>query len=469
MTPTGKRIAPIAILITVVVAILIITLIVTAIATNFFGQRNIAIPYNVTAYIQECPDNTVVEDSQPLISLQGFTDNPEHAATVEWQEFIKGYDIEAVSAIGDNVWEYIPEEYLWYGAYTLEMVNKIHEITEKYGLTLLGKNVDTKTDTPIGFHEYFQANLANAPLFTDDSIWFQGLVFENGSFHLYTSYGMTAFQFFASRKGVLDIVDLNIGGLDDYVEWNYENAHGSQLYLAQSRYESFILFETDVFFFTVNLLAGPGGDAWQSQPPFIRSDLEQFADLIDFGQIKSDLPALVRHELPAFVTSEALKAERSRIIAKRAELDAQRGKNLAALSPFVGMWSYVSSEADGETVLPLFYQDWLLIDADSNAIFWNGEEVIEKIMNNERADPKLESRFIFGSLTPLGNDEFDLEILDMWNYTDAEVYGMWDYTDEETSFVGASWDLLRLQYIPARDSMRFTDWNGVHHFYERES
>jgi len=222
------------------------------------------------------PDGTIEEQPLQMISLQGFSGSPEHAAAVEWQEYLNTVDIRAEAAAADVLykageWYGVPDEYWHYGVYSADMVAKLDEILEKYGLTLFGES------TVYNFvdMEEFQNIIAHGPLFTDDSIQFSGYRFSDGTFQ-FDAMGSHSFQFRASRKGVFDDVFLNVGDLNDYTEWNYTNVHGFELILAHSSYKSLILLETGSYFIALNILSG-------TDTP---DALESFADMIDFGQIK---------------------------------------------------------------------------------------------------------------------------------------------------------------------------------------
>ena len=249
---------------TLAVAALCIFLIggsITAFATNFLGLRDLILPGGE-------------EENYPiqLISMQGFAGSKEHAAAVEWQNFLSTYDVQAALEIIGNDWSSIPEPYRQYGAYSMEMVEKIREITDKYGLSLFGKMTDLA-------QEALQASIADGPLFTDDSIWFGGYLFECGTFQFDAGFDEPLFQFRSSRKGVFDNVFLNIGNIANYNEWNYKNAHGTLLLLMQSGEKSLILLETDTAFIVVNVMAG-------TDDIFARAELEHLADLIHFEHLR---------------------------------------------------------------------------------------------------------------------------------------------------------------------------------------
>jgi len=239
---------------------------ITAFATNLFGLRDLVLPGG--------------EQSDQMISLQGFMGSAEHNAAAEWKSFLDAYDVEAALEAAGNDWGDVPEAYRMYGAYDLEMTGKIDEIAGKYGLSLFGEFF-ARTQ------EELQASIADGPLFTDASIWFEGYQFESGTFQFDAGYGDLMFQFRSSRKGVFDNVFLPVGDAAEYAEWNYENAHGTPLLLMQSGHKSLILLETDAAFIVVNVLAGNDGLGWGGTAfPFDSGKLERLADLIEFAQLK---------------------------------------------------------------------------------------------------------------------------------------------------------------------------------------
>jgi len=318
-----RRISKVFVIAATICLVLIFT-VATAIATNFFGLRDAIIPDSDDIIIHEWPDGTVVEFPQQLISLQGFMGSAEHTAAVEWHEFVESYDVEAILAIIGNTWiEEIPEIYQFHGVYSFEMAYKLNEILERHNLVLRGAMLPYSNDFD---NSGLSERIAHGAIFADNSVSYNGVLFESGTFWLEGSYGDDGIMMslHANRKGVFADVFMNIGDLSLFTEWNYENTHGSQLLLTQSDYLSLMLLDTDVFFISVILHIGTKGSSWDdSIPPFNRSDLEHFADLIDFGQIRTDLPDLVRHEFPASITQEVIEQERIQILAKRAELDAE--------------------------------------------------------------------------------------------------------------------------------------------------
>jgi len=123
------------------------------------------------------------------------------------------------------------------------------------------------------------------------------------------------------------------------------------------------------------------------------------------------------------------------------------------------MWSYVGSEdANGIAVVPIYYSEGLMIDEHLRAFFWSGEDVLEEFLRGEDFELKPENRLFIASMIRIENEEFQVSINALWNYT-----------DEEISYDIADWDSIRLMYDAERGLIIFIDWLGVRHLYMRAS
>ncbi|MCL2828841.1 MAG: hypothetical protein FWD99_08930 [Oscillospiraceae bacterium] len=395
----------------------------TAFGTNFFGfgLQDMALP-SPEPIVFEYPDGTVEEFSMTLISLQ-HPDTPEHAAAVAWQTFLNAYDIDAT---GGN-WSDVSPEYRIYGAYSLEMVEKIREITAYYELSLLGEMLDIRTE------EEFHASIAYGPFLNDAIDWFTGYQFESGTFQGDGQFGNIGFQLRFARRGVFDYVFLNVGDIADFTEWTFQNTFGMPMLLLQSTHASLIILETEAASIRVNILAGTAGDRWNPDaPPFGPSDLEHFANLIDFGQLRSEVPDL----------SAVFAAE-------RAEMNE-------AASGFVGTWTRVRTELDDGTALPMSEESGVEISADRQIIFWYSRDFLEFDTTTAAADSAPVGWMITGEVVPISQHEFTIGISYMtFHYElDFQTVRPWE---------------LPFQYDPTSGLLRYTDWDGVQHVFTRES
>lgn len=75
-----------------------------------------------------------------LLSVQGVEGTPGYQATKEWYDWLEGYDADMAIYHSEEAFsEDFGEEYYAYNLYSREMKEKLDEICEKYGLSLLGK------------------------------------------------------------------------------------------------------------------------------------------------------------------------------------------------------------------------------------------------------------------------------------------------------------------------------------------
>jgi len=434
---------------------LILGLTITAVATNIFGLRDMVIPGTDS---QSAYDDIPSGASSQLVSLQGFIGSPEYAASVEWQSFLSAYDVEAFIESVESIWpEDIPELYLQY-AISYELAKKVDEILNKYGLVMLGEYLEFASV------EEFKESIASGPIFDDESIVIDGYRHKNGTFNFDASFspsfdnGSLMFQFRASRKGVFDNTVLSVENLDNYVEWNYTNAKGSQLVLAQGEHKSLILLENDNFFITVNVLAGTHGASIGTHPPINRNDLEELADIINFGHIRNDLPALIKYEFPAFVTEEKLINERRQIAAKRAQMVTSNGEKTVLYTQIEGIWLYERSESETGEALPALEQDGIYIQADHYFIKWfGGDEVLNLHLQDEyEALVNMDgARIIDGYLFQSSDNEYMVYPHTLIGYPEDEML--------QQSLMSA----VLLTHILDSNTLYYTDSDGSNHYFTR--
>lgn len=78
------------------------------------------------------------EVTKSVISMQGAADSPSQKAAQEWYEFTKTYDPDHAILMASGDFQ-APAAYDAYNVYSQEMVDKVDEIAEKYGLKLAGR------------------------------------------------------------------------------------------------------------------------------------------------------------------------------------------------------------------------------------------------------------------------------------------------------------------------------------------
>ncbi|MCL2828438.1 MAG: hypothetical protein FWD99_06835 [Oscillospiraceae bacterium] len=347
MTTHRKRITSKALLIAATVAILTIALVGTAFAVNMFGLRDLMIPHpdhifsfdefqgTEEQFKAMSPDGTLDDFAIPMgeMVLAGFAGSPEFEAAVEWLNrdrtiYIDGVGVrwdqeadifvnaetgtffaegimtvenqETLDSIPPEYLEGyvvrlcerddIPEVYQWHGASSWADVDKINEIIERHGLVLYGALFDYY-NTNRSWEE-FQASVANGSIIDNSGnnfTLYPGYRWESGTFQFDAQYGDIWFSLRSSRKGTFDTVmltNMDMNAFSD--EWAFENQHGTTLILVPGVNMSFIIADTGTAFIIVSIHAGTESRVdWEGATlRLTRSELEHFADLIDFGQLK---------------------------------------------------------------------------------------------------------------------------------------------------------------------------------------
>ena len=211
------------------------------------------------------------EFSSDVISLQGYAGTPNYQAAKEWEDFLRSYDqdgkllAEAVQGSCSFDPAGISMEYAAYTCYTEEMMTKIDEICEKYGLEILGPTYFAE-DALLGFrktlHELGIDSLfwdgAEAELASDNLYYYREGSFQlEGEIRLTASGNpwpyATAFQYRSIMKTTFDSVVLTVGDIEDYTQWNYTLQDGTEVLLAQSHDKCLIIADRDTHFVTVNI------------------------------------------------------------------------------------------------------------------------------------------------------------------------------------------------------------------------
>lgn len=169
-------------------------------------------------------------------SVFPFTDSPEFQACAEWWDFEEGYDTDgAILAEVNNepIAGYKYEEYLCYSG---EMEDKIDEICEKYGLSLLSgcQVVNTYSDllSKTGIEEFCidSENVKHNPLcgylYTDGTFMIEGNVALAGSSICEASY-----QFARAVKGTFNTAYMDFGDFSEYSVREYTTKKGENVFI----------------------------------------------------------------------------------------------------------------------------------------------------------------------------------------------------------------------------------------------
>ncbi len=203
-----------------------------------------------------------------VLSLQGIKDSPNYLANQEWLAFTQSYEPEA-----GEYWE-SDEEYWAYSVGNQTMVDKLDEICEKYGLSIIGKpwheHVDCNQFLPlVGVNTLLKAD-------SDASLRIpQGRFFPGGSFTIYGYITLPGGEqpldltYHCVQKDVFYDVFAYVNS-SKVTERNYTTKDGIPLLLVQSDKSGMILADREDCF--ISLGVGLNDSA----------ALEEIADQFDF-------------------------------------------------------------------------------------------------------------------------------------------------------------------------------------------
>ena len=376
-------------------------------------------------------------DEMDVLSLQGPVGRPEHSALARWKYFQSNYDQDQALLIAadEDFREYhqgirterdplfdVPSEYMSLGIYTMEMVEEIRAILDEYNLTLLGNML------PLHTTEELSRNISYGPIFTNDSVFFSGWQFESGTFHIEGGFQDNyVFSLRASRKGVFDTTHRTLHDITAFEEWHFENIHGTPLLLAQSPEHAFVIADTETALIIASLHTG-----WLEEPnAFTAEDLEAFANLIDFRQIRSEIPDF------------------------QEEFETERNERIASISSLVGDWTLFRSESADGTILPQALDRGIEIRADRSMQYWYGvPESGFTEENHASGGIPFGSWYLNGELNHHNGNEFKIQVIGMFTTHDApDLLVMLPY--------------MSLHYDPATGLLQHTDWEGNRHYFRK--
>lgn len=252
----------------VVCLIFMLSLSVVAYAANWFGVRDLLLPFIKHSFSAEQEENSI-------IGLSGYQGSAEWQALAEWQEFVSQYDPDGI--IYQNIDGRLDSSFARYSCYLVysqEMAEEIDRITEKYGLALHTTSYDLKE------HPELVETLGD---FLGDNGGYYTYMYEDGTFEVvgtiqFEDTGAWDFVLLRSVKGTFHDAMLDIGEVTEYQEKLYETECGVPVTLALGRNRVLVLADLEDSFVTVTIPYG-------TEKGLAQSHLEMLADSIDFAAL----------------------------------------------------------------------------------------------------------------------------------------------------------------------------------------
>lgn len=304
------------------------------------------------------------------ISIQGFMGTDSYAAFKEWQEFLNVYDPDNSILYANNDFQ-TPEAYYSYSCYSQEMIDKIDEICEKYGLEPLGTPwfFDRAEDVfeAVGIESALAENVQMGPhdgsgyCYKDGTFAFEGEIELSGDWN-----ELVSFDYRSVRKTSFDGVFRSIGNVEEYDQWNYTMQDGTNVLLALREDGGLIIVDKEDSFVTVGVLGVFANGSPFADVPNERAFLEDFCKCFDFTY---------QTQLVDAAKADALYQAQLEREAQEDQIQSTAGRiDSAYLSSYAGFIEYMVTE--------MKYKDlkYALIDVDDNGV----EELLLQCEHKDR-------------------------------------------------------------------------------------
>lgn len=247
--------------------VLMLSLSIVAYAANWFGLRDLLLPF--------INRSSSIEEESSTIGLSGYQGSKEWQALAEWREFVSQYDPDG--RIYQNIDGRLDSSFARYSCYLVysqEMAEEIDRITEKYGLALHTTSYDLQE------HPELIETLGD---FLGDNGGYYTYMYEDGTFEVegtiqLADTGAWDFVLLRSVKGTFHDAMLDIGDIAEYQEMLYETECGVPVTLALGKSRALVLADLEDCFVTITIPYGTEKGLGQSH-------LKILADSIDFAAL----------------------------------------------------------------------------------------------------------------------------------------------------------------------------------------
>ncbi len=262
-----KRKKPMGAFLSTIAACICLFLVLPAAAMtfNWFGLRELLMPREISEPAQ--------------ITLAEYQEYPEIQALKEWKEFLAGYDVGReiqVKAENGELPAIDRDDWLLYGVYSLEMGEKLDEITDKYDLRL---HTEKKSISFITLETMTNGKFMSGVSAETALVYEDGAFRFNGSTEL-VGYETVEFQFGYTIKGIFEQDMPAYGDMADYTQLQYLSACGESVLLAKGSKEDMIIADLGGCFVTIVIPAINGES-------ITAAALQELADKIDFNVLKA--------------------------------------------------------------------------------------------------------------------------------------------------------------------------------------
>lgn len=361
----------------VIAAIISLMILLMGCAVYMLGLQDLKIGEKTTYGEVPGPDgNMVVEQEMTVdvISLHGFVDSPTYLAHQEWFKFYEEYDANHLITEEENFFVQ-PEAYEAYSVYNQELIDKVDEIAEKYGLKLLGTFAPFQQSERQIFYEATGVKSllkpdSNAIIEGEDGYFYAGGNFKV-EFHMTMPdngnnwpYDMLN-SIYYSKADYFDTVHFVIWNWEDWEQWNYTTDSGVELLIARAKsgYGAKIFHNREDAMVCVSV-DGYYEDANGNVTFMTKNQLEQIAEQFDYSmKVESVDMDIAKKKLYKFTHSkkESLPETEKELVTAHSDNQDKYGYKryidelLSMEHPENSL--FVLSDVDGNGVLDLLIGD----------------------------------------------------------------------------------------------------------------
>lgn len=227
--------------------------------------------------------------AEKVLSLQGYEGSPSYNALQEWLTYAAEYTIQNPELRFSDEFQR-PEAYTEYPCYSQDMVDKVDELCNKYGLHLLGKSLFI-TDAA-GMEENGLSGVLSEEAMPR---CFYGHLYQDGSFiasgelELSGDYEKTVqFQMHNIKKDAFYTVHLGLNNMSDYMQWNYKTQDGYNALLALNDRTGLIFVEDEGRFISIIIDEVPDSNMVFTGIPNEKPFLEMVCDCFAFSEFSNE-------------------------------------------------------------------------------------------------------------------------------------------------------------------------------------
>ena len=227
--------------------------------------------------------------AEKVLSLQGYEGSPSYNALQEWLTYATEYTIQNPELRFSDEFQR-PEAYTEYPCYSQDMVDKVDELCNKYGLHLLGKSLFI-TDAA-GMEENGLSGVLSEEAMPR---CFYGHLYQDGSFiasgelEFSGDYEKTVqFQMHNIKKDAFYTVHLGLNNMSDYMQWNYKTQDGYNALLALNDRTGLIFVENEGRFVSIIIGEVPDSNMVFTGLPKEKPFLEMVCDCFVFSDLSNE-------------------------------------------------------------------------------------------------------------------------------------------------------------------------------------